>query len=149
MVLKGSMMAASCVGICRNRCPVQKSGHRICGRGMVGGWRLLLTVHAYFCDLFNNVVNTVNCISASGGAMMKKWSWPNLRYYPREAEENHMSLSSLVSTVTTRTKQTSYAPYTKSHIHNPSLRSFIQRIRPSPGLLQNCHNNLFFMVRGS
>jgi hypothetical protein len=47
MPLKGIMVAASCVGICRNRCPVQKSGHRICGREMAGGWRLLLTVHLF------------------------------------------------------------------------------------------------------
>jgi hypothetical protein len=80
---------------------------------------------------------------------MKKWSWPNLRYYPRGAVENHMNPSSLVTTVTTCSIKTSYVLCTKSHIHNSSLRSFSKESIQTQGSFRIFITILFFMVRGS
>jgi hypothetical protein len=40
--------------------------------------------------------------------------------------------------------QTPYIPQSKSHIHIPSLESFIQRIRPGPRLVQIVRNKFIF-----
>jgi hypothetical protein len=50
----------------------------------------------------------------------------------------------LILSLVNLTRTSSYVQCTKFHIHIPSLRSFIQSIRPSPRLGMKFHNNLVF-----